>query len=243
MGIRNLICIRINKKCYDRTYSSTRLLQADLQSRVVAQYSQWGGHFEVQGLKIFKFLQGTDVARLREGLTNTYEPDEEEFKQITKAVEDEEKRLRDEDERLGRFQSYILENSPWDSMYPSLSRDAGAKILQLIADSDAEHKVPIQLDLEFANKGIHCEWAYVIDFDEETLAVFENAIMKCFEDESNPFLEVGPDDASIPKLAVTFDLSRIEDMTEAGFLEEVRAAVMSESIISDYPSPFHTDDF
>jgi len=46
--------------------------------------------------------------------------------------------------------------------WPSLSRDTGAEILEIIAQATAQKHVPVVLELSFANDG-RCEWAYVVD--------------------------------------------------------------------------------
>ena len=57
-------------------------------------------------------------------------------------------------------------------MYPSLSRDTGAKILDIIYDSTGE--VPLIDNKSFLDDGLFCEYAYVINFDENALICYKN---------------------------------------------------------------------
>jgi len=77
-------------------------------------------------------------------------------------------------------------------LYPNLSRDTGAKILRLIQDGVITRRVKIKDTLSetdnkeftyepvrclvnsknFAGNSLFCEWAYVVDMDEETLEIY-----------------------------------------------------------------------
>jgi len=59
----------------------------------------------------------------------------------------------------------------FDTIYPETSRDTGAKILDIILDSNKPLKLINSLD--FVNDSLFCEWAYVIDFDKNTFEVYE----------------------------------------------------------------------
>jgi len=55
-------------------------------------------------------------------------------------------------------------------LYPSVSRDTGAKVLDLVANTS--RPIPIVKELEFIRDTLFCEWAYVIDLDVEVLEVY-----------------------------------------------------------------------
>ena len=55
--------------------------------------------------------------------------------------------------------------------YPYHSRDVGAEILNLVANSKDEEIVLVD-STSFAGNGVFCEWAYVIDLDKNQLEVY-----------------------------------------------------------------------
>ncbi|KAI1765790.1 hypothetical protein GGR53DRAFT_489069 [Hypoxylon sp. FL1150] len=161
MGIQALVCVRHNGNW------------------VVAQHCNWDGFPTGQGLTLFKFLrEETNVTSLRTGLGYTYEATDEKLAEMNQALRDERERLR----RQGPAALYefvtsrrqflsALPRGPYGEasaqayfdvfdlateMFPSLSRNTGAKVLRLIADANRQNAVPIKLDLEFASGTYHC---------------------------------------------------------------------------------------
>ena len=59
----------------------------------------------------------------------------------------------------------------FDAKYPSLSRDTGAGILELIWN--AAKPVPLQDESEFAIDSLFCEWAWIIDLDVHTFEAYK----------------------------------------------------------------------
>jgi len=116
----------------------------------VAQYGQWDGYPEGQGVVILTFLK--DLIKT-EGLS--------EFKARCRSL-----RFATEAE-LKR----INKDPKWSENYPELSRDAGGKILEMIAAAETELLLYNQLD--FAADSLFCEFAYFIDFDAGTLEVYK----------------------------------------------------------------------
>lgn len=119
----------------------------------VAQYGQWDGYPSGQGETVRAFLsqEGFDLARFREKLSNAYFITDEEGKAF--------------DAELKRTGKDLSE------LYPSLSRDAGAGILQMIYDS--EDRVPLTDSSSFAADSLFCEWGYVIDLDKNMLEIYQ----------------------------------------------------------------------
>jgi len=115
----------------------------------VAQYGQWDGNPLGQGEIILKFI-------LEYLIKNEYL---EEFKDILKDY-----KFLSEEERDKIY------NSNWKSEYPQLSRDIGAEILNLIF----EDKIPEVLinSINFAGDSLFCEWAYLLDLDNEVLEIY-----------------------------------------------------------------------
>lgn len=126
----------------------------------VAQYGQWDGYLEGQGVSILSFLKkGFDKESFAKNLANS------------EVLTDEQ--LQDAWTECGADPNSNLVNmevsARFKEKYPSLSRDTGSDILEYIQ----EKPVPLSLDLEFAGDSLFCEWAYVIDLDKNTFEVFQ----------------------------------------------------------------------
>ena len=111
---------------------------------VVAQYGQWDHYPSGQGLTALRFLRDeSNVDKLDKGLYYVYETDSD---NIQKAMD-----------RTG-------EN--FEKVYPSLIRDTGAGILELIANT--RDSVPVFLDTDFENDELFCEGVYTVNLDDKT---------------------------------------------------------------------------
>lgn len=131
MGTRHLIAVQV-----DGEYK-------------VAQYGQWDGYPEGQGVSILNFLRQLDG---RQGL-----------KAFAAAV----RRCWFVD---GNEVDRLRANGG-EASNPQFSRNTSADLLPMILG--AEDGLPLYSDLEFAGDSLFCEWAYVIDLDENILEVFE----------------------------------------------------------------------
>lgn len=128
----------------------------------VAQYGQWDGYPTGQGQTIANFFNREDF-------------DLEKFKdQVNKVREI----TQDEIDKVN--------NTPnWKEVYPYLSRDAGADILNMIFDGKVEFVV---LDKDFKNDTLFCEYWYDINLDDETVTM--NGTKYTFKEwMSNNFME------------------------------------------------------
>lgn len=146
MGTRHLICV-----VKDGDYK-------------VAQYGQWDGYPSGQGSDILQFLH-EDLSResFLDNLDKTYQPTNEQIKEWWLEV-------GHDTETGGGYVSHTIAKQ-YSAKHPSLSRDTGSGILNLI--QNASEPVPLNLYKEFAADSTFCEWAYVIDFDKNTFEVFE----------------------------------------------------------------------
>lgn len=124
----------------------------------VAQYGQWDGYPEGQGLTCLSFLTGAF--------------DEEKFKAALEKCS-----FISEEEYSFIFNKYGGENgfisvsgySKLTKDYPELSRDTGAEILEIIQNSDG---LKLRDELTFAADSLFCEWAWVIDLDARTFEAY-----------------------------------------------------------------------
>lgn len=190
MGTRHLICVVSN---------------GDYR---IAQYGQWDGYPEGQGASILEFLKSPMAEQLKKNLknctwlTNTeYEKLWEEFGVDTK-------------QEMIDYDAY----QDFCNKHPELSRDTGARILEIVAG--ATGKIKLQNSLNFSRDSLFCEWAYVIDFDKNTFEVYQG-FNETPLDKSERFYTAGQkedENGMYPvKLFKSFDLSALP--SEEEFLE------------------------
>ena len=144
MGTRHLIAVY-----YDGAYR-------------IAQYGQWDGYPNGQGIKVLDFLKTADFDRFKEKLKLVHfetKAEEKEKDQFFKEIGVEDGWM--DAEQVNRYHR----------RYPLLTRDNGAKILQMVYD--LEEPAFLQDSLNFAMDSLFCEWAYVINFDKEVLEVYK----------------------------------------------------------------------
>lgn len=147
MGTRHLVAVQI-----DGVYK-------------VAQYGQWDGYPSGQGVRVLDFLKNGDVEALKRNVVKAYEPTEEDSIRMWAEF--------GVDIVATKGMVEYSKANAFGEKYPSLDRDTGAGILELIAKSDDEEKIPLRLDIGFAGESLFCEWAYVIDFDLGTFEVYK----------------------------------------------------------------------
>jgi hypothetical protein len=111
---------------------------------VVAQYGQWDHYPSGQGLTALNFLRDeANVDKLDKGLYWLYEVDSKDVGEIV--------------DRIGE-ENFV-------TAYPSLIRDTGAEILELIAN--AKGALPVLLDTDFENDELFCEGVFTVDLDKK----------------------------------------------------------------------------
>lgn len=143
----------------------------------VAQYGQWDGYPEGQGITVLQFLRDKmNEALFRERVHNA--------KYISPAA------LSALWQRYGADEHGYVRCEDADRMkkdYPQFSRDIGAEILELVQNSD--NGILLNDRLGFAADSLFCEWAWVVDLDGRTFegfAGFNN--MRLPDDERFAFL-------------------------------------------------------
>lgn len=112
----------------------------------IAQYGQFDGDPAGQGAAIYDFIRNRDI--------DSFKP---KLRQL--------RWMNDEDART------VAAKPDWLSVYPQFARDAGAYVLDLVMDS------PEPLFLHdaraFAGNSLFCEFAYVLDCDNDRLEVYK----------------------------------------------------------------------
>lgn len=121
----------------------------------IAQYGQWDGYPEGQGLTALEFLRSMDEAQFKQALRNSSYIEAGELRCLW--------------QRYGADDNGMVSMDDADRMkkdYPQFSRDTGAGILQMVQN----HPEGLKLhdSIGFAADGLFCEWAWVIDLDKRT---------------------------------------------------------------------------
>lgn len=112
----------------------------------VAQYGQWDGNPAGQGDTVLDFLHSVSLDKFRkklDTLVSWITPEEEKTVEATK---------------------------DWAKVYPHLSRDAGAGVLEMIMDSD--EPLTLQSTIGFVGDSLFCEYAYLLDLDNNILEFY-----------------------------------------------------------------------
>lgn len=149
MGTRHLICI-----VKDNNYK-------------VAQYGQWDGYPEGQGLNILKFLKD-------EFIKNKFK---EKLQKSVTFINDKELEYRWRNMGAIEYPRVSIKISKeFRKKYPENHRDTGSKILNIIQNTSKQLK--LINDLNFAEDSSYCEWGYVIDLDKNTFEIYKGFNMK-----------------------------------------------------------------
>lgn len=128
----------------------------------VAQYGQWDGYPQGQGAKILNFLATVDLQKFAEKVRQCVFIDNENIRKKWIAVG------RNPND-TSPFVSITLSRK-FDNAYPQLSRDAGANVLTMVMMS--ENGLELCDSSDFLNDGLFCEYAYIIDLDEQKLLCY-----------------------------------------------------------------------
>jgi hypothetical protein len=177
----------------------------------IAQYGQWDGYPEGQGVTALEFLRtATNRKRLKAALKHCVWVTEAEIAATMKKLK--------VDEWMNEEQAAI-----YHSTYPLFSRNHGAEILRMVATTPKKAR-PIRLydSTSFAGDSLYCEWAYVVDFDKETFEVYKGFNESPLDkDERFAHLPEDTDQAWKPvRLVKSFRLSRLP--APASFLKSIK---------------------
>lgn len=122
----------------------------------VAQYGQWDGYPEGQGITVLTFLRDKmDLELFKEALRNSSYIPSEELTALWK--------------QYGADENGLVTMEDSDRMmedHPEFSRNTGAGILEMVQNHSEGMK--LQDSIDFAADGLFCEWAWVIDLDAGT---------------------------------------------------------------------------
>jgi hypothetical protein len=147
----------------------------------VAQYGQWDGYPDGQGLKVLTFLR--DEMRRDDLIAKA-----KSAREMTQEMRDAE--LAACGHGGGEWVTLDVSDK-FKERHPQLSRDTGAQILAMV--QGGEPGMLLSRQLEFAGESLMCQWAYVIDFDKNTFEVFKG-FNKSPLDQSERFADLPVDD-------------------------------------------------
>ncbi len=138
----------------------------------VAQYGQWDGYPDGQGVDILSFFRSHRLDRFAEMVDKCRFVTQETIRQYYVDAGDS------PDNKSGFIDWKVAEK--FKEMHPSLSRDAGADVLTMIIES--ENGVDLSDSRDFANDTLFCEFAYVINLDENKLYCYKTGKTELFDE-------------------------------------------------------------
>ena len=131
----------------------------------VAQYGQWDGYPDGQGADVLQFLTETDLSEFRERVSAVRWLNDEDVAAANAKWAELGADISTDWVTMDQSRAFYA-----DPRFASLSRDVGAKILGMINEGTA---TALRDDRDFATDSLFCEWAYVVDLDENTFEVYE----------------------------------------------------------------------
>jgi hypothetical protein len=154
MGTRHLIAVQLDNKLR------------------VAQYGQWDGYPEGQGQTVHKFLSKVNLDKFRKQVAKTYFiVDGSPISKKIDRVFNKYNKIYHKSDFDSKKAAAMLE--PKDKfLYDLFTRDTGANILNVIYKATKEETIPLANNSDFAGDSLFCEWAYLINLDDETLEVY-----------------------------------------------------------------------
>ncbi len=171
----------------------------------VAQYGQWDGYPSGQGLGVLNFLRTMEIDKMRTALDHVKFPTNEEAKELAAKVDTDGK----------------IDGVDWMKVYPQFSRDLCAKILSLVY-YNKEEILLLKNSLDFAADSLFCEWAYLVNLDNDTLEVYKGFNKSSLGDTDRfLFLEDKAEDGYHPiKIVKSYPLSALP--TDEDFVSELQ---------------------
>lgn len=129
----------------------------------IAEYCQWDGHPDGQGITALKFLETMEVEKFKAQVSRCKFVDDVKQKEINEFFEgitqDPEGWMTPEQIQL------------YHKTYPLLTHDLGAGILQQVYDCPDE-TIWVHNECQRMTQG-NIEWAYIIDLDNKTFEVYD----------------------------------------------------------------------
>jgi hypothetical protein len=145
------------------TRNLTMVIQ-DQQTRI-AQYGQWDGFPDGQGITILAFLQDkSNIEKLKQIIPKLHFETEQDIKDKKEFA----KSLGSTNGCLDYKQAAL-----YDMQYPLENPNLGAGVLNKLLEYNNLSEIVLVNSEDFARESLFCQWAYVIDLDKNTLEVYK----------------------------------------------------------------------
>lgn len=134
------------------------------QELKIAQYGQWDGYPEGQGITLLSFLsEDSNVEKLKQILPKVRFQNEDD-------LEKQEEFMKSIGVKNGWMDKDQAEK--FKENYPLEHRDVGGEILATLVKGQKSEEIVLVNAYEFAGDSLFCEWAYVVDMDKNTFEVY-----------------------------------------------------------------------
>jgi hypothetical protein len=134
----------------------------------IAQYGQWDGYPDGQGLEVLKFLRNKKrIKKLSNNLKKVRLFDDNTTGKDKEFLDGYNRRSGSE---FSKDDNRTINDKEWFDKY--ISRDLGSKILYNIVESK-DKEILLKNSYDFGKESLFCEWAYFIDLDKQTLEVLK----------------------------------------------------------------------
>lgn len=180
----------------------------------VAQYGQWDGYPDGQGVAVLEFLRQYDLSEFKQRLLSVRFLDEVKDKEFVDSYNANVPKWSNEPDKRTTAQKR------WWKLFQS--RDLGAKVLSNILHAD-DNEIVLSNQLSFAADSLMCEYAYVIDFDINTFEVFQGFNKSPLSPEERFYnIDIPKDGAEYKQIKIVkaFDLDKLP--TKEEFLSEFK---------------------
>ncbi|KAI4751204.1 hypothetical protein E4T52_16317 [Aureobasidium sp. EXF-3400] len=186
----------------------------DMALRLAFGRNDWDGFPDGQGLNVLSFLlDSNNIRKLEEALDSN----------------DNRIIILSDEERDAYFEGLRRKQIETRSFMPlpaieSLSRDTGAKILNVVANATQAEPVKIHLwSMEFLADDISMEWAWVVDLDKKVLEAYTHWDRYKIVDEKSRYEEVLGNEKKLPGLVKRFGFDELpkDELTFLGEFEEL----------------------
>lgn len=137
----------------------------------VAQYGQWDGYPSGQGKTALEFLHTVDMDAFRAAIDRCRFLTDDEEEACYGTLEEELSALAEHLAHNDAGRKAIAASRREAGSLTHLSRDVCADILNVIVDRPDVY-IPLVDGRSFAGDSLFCEWAYVIDLDQEVFEVY-----------------------------------------------------------------------
>ena len=184
------------------TRNLTMVIQ-DYETKV-AQYGQWDGYPEGQGLTILSFLEEkANIEKLKQLLPKVRFENEQDIKQKSEFF----KSMGAEDGWMNMEQA-----EQFHKQYPLLTRNLGGEILSKMLEHADQEEIVLSNSEDFASDSLFCEWAYVVDLDKNTFEVYKGFNQSKLIEKDRFFYLYNKNDRYKPiKIVKSFSLNRLPD--------------------------------